>query len=73
MSDTPELPDPPRLPLRLRVPAGAADIGGAAALEHWRDVWPGDPDYDAAYRRAVYAHRVTGASMPYSDAEDRAH
>jgi hypothetical protein len=57
----------------MRVPAGTQDgAGNQIHVDHWRDVWPGDPDYDAVYAAALHAYRVVGTPMPYADAQDRA-
>ncbi len=61
-------PEPPRLPLRIRVSVhGQLGDGTAIVATAWRTIEPHEADYDQAYIIAAGTHRLYGTPMPYAD------
>ena len=68
MSSQQQRPDPPRLPLRVRVEVrGQLGDGSSIVATAWRTLEPHEPEYEAAYQEAARAHRIYGWAMPYAD------
>ncbi len=60
-------PDPPRLPLRVRVSVhGQLGDGTAIVATAWRTLEPHEPEYEQAYLVAAGSHRLYGDPMPYA-------
>ncbi len=67
MSSQQQRPDPPRLPLRVRVEVrGQLGDGSSIVATAWRTLEPDEPEYEQAYIIAAGSHRLYGDPMPYA-------
>ncbi len=67
-------PEPPRLPLRVRVEVrGQLGDGSSIVATAWRTLEPDEPEYEQAYIIAAGSHRLYGDPMPYAGVGDEPH